>query len=60
MRMNEILSAHIQKRVDTDMQLINCILQKKENTRSRIAFIMNSIYQIRNMSYASKSAYNII
>ena len=30
MSMNEILSLYIQKRVDTDMQLINCILQKKK------------------------------
>jgi hypothetical protein len=27
MSLNEILSTYIQKRVDTDMQLINCILQ---------------------------------
>ncbi len=30
MSMNEILSTDIQNQVDTDMQLINCILQKKK------------------------------
>lgn len=30
MSMNKKLSLYIQKRVDTDMQLINCILQKKK------------------------------
>ena len=28
MSMNEILSTYIQNQVDTDMQLINCILHK--------------------------------
>jgi hypothetical protein len=58
MSINEILSTNIQKRVDTDMQLNNCILPTG-NTRSRNAFIMNSINQISNMSYASKSVYYI-
>ena len=33
MSMNKILSSYIQKRVDTDIQMINCILQKWKNKK---------------------------